>query len=253
MSCQSWLQGVPMLTPHVTRASMTGAGRSTRISGHRRHLTCHLQHLAFGWSVAVQPSDVQSPKTAGQQNPVIPDGQLKSREETLRKAKLTSPQDLASTFNTAVRSNERFCPSCLMVALHSRRPAGSKHLVERSSKRQYDAIQYLRALAALFVVFHHSRNPEPWLFNPIPQLDVGQSGVDIFFVISGFIMYSAARAEAPWEFIVRRAVRIVPMYWLATFFLVILNVVHDNFHRWDIKHVFYSIFFIPHYKRNTTN
>lgn len=49
----------------------------------------------------------------------------------------------------------------------------------------------------------------------------GAAGVDIFFVISGFVMYLSARAERSdqvgWrEFLGRRLVRIFPLYWLAT-------------------------------------
>ncbi|MGK6324147.1 acyltransferase family protein [Sphingomonas sp. DT-51] len=78
------------------------------------------------------------------------------------------------------------------------------------------SIQYLRAIAALLVVLHHARNPEPWLFNPLAGLSLGQSGVDIFFVISGFIMYAAARDEPAGQFVYRRIVRVAPLYWLAT-------------------------------------
>jgi peptidoglycan/LPS O-acetylase OafA/YrhL len=51
--------------------------------------------------------------------------------------------------------------------------------------------------------------------------DNGNSGVDLFFVISGFIMTVSSRrllgqADGWRRFIVLRLVRIVPMYWLAT-------------------------------------
>lgn len=77
-------------------------------------------------------------------------------------------------------------------------------------------IQYLRGIAALMVVLHHARNPEPWLYNPLEGVNIGALGVDIFFVISGFIMYTAARDEPVFEFYKRRIIRVVPLYWLAT-------------------------------------
>ena len=53
------------------------------------------------------------------------------------------------------------------------------------------------------------------------------AGVDLFFVISGFIMVVSCWPEfgkpyAPRRFIVRRLVRIVPLYWLATLFMMVV-------------------------------
>lgn len=82
-------------------------------------------------------------------------------------------------------------------------------------------IQYLRAIAALMVVFHHSRN----FFGSYGHelTNVGTAGVDIFFVISGFVMAHSTRnfdingrfALQASRFLQNRIVRIVPLYWLA--------------------------------------
>lgn len=79
------------------------------------------------------------------------------------------------------------------------------------------SIQYLRGCAALMIVFYHLKL----------QLDrVGyagywphflSAGVDIFFVISGFIMWiTTAKGMTTLEFYRRRIIRIVPLYWLLT-------------------------------------
>jgi exopolysaccharide production protein ExoZ len=69
------------------------------------------------------------------------------------------------------------------------------------------SIQYLRALAALAVVAFHSERAAP----------LGQAGVDVFFVISGFIMWMVTtKPVGPGEFLWHRLVRIVPLYWIAT-------------------------------------
>ena len=81
------------------------------------------------------------------------------------------------------------------------------------------SLQYLRAAAAMLVVFHHARNPSNGLFNPIAHWNFGQAGVDMFFLISGYIMYTVARNEQPIRFLRRRIIRIVPLYWIATLFL----------------------------------
>lgn len=45
-----------------------------------------------------------------------------------------------------------------------------------------------------------------------------QGGVDIFFVISGFVMVSSTsgRSVSPGRFLTQRIQRIVPLYWIAT-------------------------------------
>jgi exopolysaccharide production protein ExoZ len=74
------------------------------------------------------------------------------------------------------------------------------------------SIQYLRALAALAVVTFHTLQWRTGGF------DVGRAGVDIFFVISGLIMWraTAGRRVAPLAFLWRRLTRVAPLYWLAT-------------------------------------
>lgn len=111
------------------------------------------------------------------------------------------------------------------------------------------SLRYLRGLAAMMVVIHHTRNPEPWLFNPLADYQAFARGVDIFFVISGLIMYAAARAETPVEFFKKRAIRVVPLYWVSTLLLLLMVV---GFKPWLITHAqieqtFRSILFIPYY------
>lgn len=118
-----------------------------------------------------------------------------------------------------------------------------------TNKSQLVSIQYLRAIAALMVVIHHARNPTEWLFNPLDGYNAFAWGVDIFFVISGFIMFVAARKENHVDFLGRRLIRVVPLYWLATFALLALKT---NLHIWWVgldgfAHVAQSVFFIPHY------
>ncbi|SEJ50688.1 Acyltransferase family protein [Dyadobacter sp. SG02] len=69
------------------------------------------------------------------------------------------------------------------------------------------SIQTLRALAALLVVFAHFEYIKP---------AVGGFGVDIFFIISGFIMAYIVNKSAE-GFLYRRIIRIVPLYYAMTF------------------------------------
>lgn len=94
-------------------------------------------------------------------------------------------------------------------------------------QKHIDDIQILRALAAMAVLFFHVERElsggHPALF-PTLFVDaawLGQAGVDIFFVISGFIMYFVHRGDfdrpgMARRFLLRRLVRIVPTYWLLT-------------------------------------
>ena len=82
--------------------------------------------------------------------------------------------------------------------------------------RRLDGIQHLRALAAIGVVLFHAAERSGLHFT------IGAAGVDVFFVISGFIMWiiTAGRPVTPNAFLRERILRIVPLYWLATAVMV---------------------------------
>ena len=90
-------------------------------------------------------------------------------------------------------------------------------------------IQVLRLLAAVAVVAFHAWGVAPE-GHKVPEgvlafaLAHGGHGVDLFFVISGFIIfYATHRANlTPGEFFRRRVERIVPLYFLVTFAVVLL-------------------------------
>jgi len=76
----------------------------------------------------------------------------------------------------------------------------------------------MRGVAALSVVCGHAISARPDIVGPglaEGALTIFASGVDIFFVISGFIIASTAVSQRdPLMFTVRRAARIYPAYWL---------------------------------------
>lgn len=107
------------------------------------------------------------------------------------------------------------------------------------------SIQYLRAFAALAVVFYHALETSPYRF------EIGAAGVDLFFVISGFIMWSLTdeKSVGAGPFLWRRAIRIVPLYWAATLAAVAVTAVKpDFFYRADIsfENIWKSLLFVPH-------
>ena len=89
-------------------------------------------------------------------------------------------------------------------------------------------VQVLRGIAAVMVVVYHIGNEfaDRGFPGTFPDVGVGSAGVDIFFVVSGFIMVhsSAAAFGAPGAaglFLARRIVRLVPLYWLVTTITVV--------------------------------
>jgi len=83
-------------------------------------------------------------------------------------------------------------------------------------------LQILRAFAALNVVLFHILEIGLEQGFGIPTLEFlrgwGANGVDIFFVLSGFIMMYIAerRPRRPAAFLYSRAIRIIPIYWVLT-------------------------------------
>ncbi|OLP55878.1 hypothetical protein BJF92_01840 [Rhizobium rhizosphaerae] len=118
-----------------------------------------------------------------------------------------------------------------------------------TAKPRYLSIQYLRAIAALMVVFHHLRDPKPWLYNPFENFSFGAYGVEIFFVISGFVIYTAARQEPVGEFVRRRIIRVVPLYWLATAGYIAIDAVSHGvaYQAASLETIVKSFLFIPHF------
>lgn len=87
-------------------------------------------------------------------------------------------------------------------------------------------IDGLRGAAAMLVVLYHleeaiSRTADGWLWLPFKAVaQLGFLGVDIFFVISGFVIaLSVSRAAPTWSylgrFVLRRSIRLDPPYWTA--------------------------------------
>lgn len=123
---------------------------------------------------------------------------------------------------------------------------------------RYPCFDGLRAIAALSVIgvhvcFDSGVTGRRW-GNYTSRLEIG---VDVFFVISGFLLYRpfvAAHFEGgpavdPKKFLVRRLKRIVPAYWAA--FLIISYVMHADVvrHAWYAPFIYlgFAQIYIPYY------
>ena len=91
--------------------------------------------------------------------------------------------------------------------------------------RDLYGLQMLRAIAAFAVIVRHtldmSNGSEAGRFSPDWMTTSGAAGVDLFFVISGFIMVYVSfppgqPPDSPMRFIVKRATRIFPLYWICS-------------------------------------
>ena len=85
------------------------------------------------------------------------------------------------------------------------------------------SIQYLRAVAALMVVFHHLIIQIDVYEAVLHSISVGAAGVDVFFVISGFVIWfvTYGKEVSAGEFFAKRVIRVVPIYWLITLVIAV--------------------------------
>jgi peptidoglycan/LPS O-acetylase OafA/YrhL len=100
-----------------------------------------------------------------------------------------------------------------------------------NEKRVFDRLQILRALAALGVMlFHYTLIGFPAAKHfPVVQgvWTLGMGGVDVFFIISGFIITHTYQTShlGPGRFLLKRALRIYSGYWIVLSFAVLAHLV----------------------------
>ena len=112
------------------------------------------------------------------------------------------------------------------------------------------SVQYLRGLAAVIVVVAHAY-VHPLTYENFDFARIGRMGVVLFFVISGFIMVaiSGTGTFSPLDFLKRRVIRIVPLYWLFTTAAALMAVLLPSLFKttvFTVPHYLMSLFFIPH-------
>jgi exopolysaccharide production protein ExoZ len=119
------------------------------------------------------------------------------------------------------------------------------------------SLQAFRAVAALLVMVQHLNITLIKYFNGTVAnetlMPLGYAGVQFFFVLSGFIIYHAHRAEAldrsrlP-HYLGKRAWRVLPLYWLVTLALLpayfLIPSFGDDYHR-NITALISSLLLVP--------
>lgn len=119
---------------------------------------------------------------------------------------------------TAASPNE---PGAASVAPAEKRLPGPRF-------RELDGLRGFAALAVVFSHYtgaHNSHYPQdPAAFHDAAW---GAAGVQLFFIISGFVIFmSARRANRPSDFAISRAARLYPPYWISLVFAVVLLLLH---------------------------
>lgn len=121
--------------------------------------------------------------------------------------------------------------------------------------KKFSSLQIVRALAAWTVVFHHYMQLYFGLESTSPIgaffADYGSLGVDVFFVLSGFVMYLVATKEQTGasSFLINRLFRIAPVYWfysglvVASIYLFPSGFSYTDF---NLNTLLMSATFLPH-------
>ena len=114
--------------------------------------------------------------------------------------------------------------------------------MEGGLQNKIDSVQVLRFFAAFSVMMVH-----------LPIFGFGIWGVDIFFVISGFIMMYVTENNEK-NFLIKRVFRIVPLYWILTTGVFLIAYIKPEFLNnttADLEHYIKSLLFIPFDKNGT--
>jgi peptidoglycan/LPS O-acetylase OafA/YrhL len=144
-------------------------------------------------------------------------------------------------------SDKPIAGTCLLPDERSNGPA-------MGARKSLNSIQALRAIAAWIVVFHHYVQifGESQFNRHVSSIitNYGAIGVDLFFVISGFVIYSSINGKdiTPFRFAFQRITRIAPAYWVFTAVSAITIVFAPYIipsAKFDFAFMIKSLLFIP--------
>jgi exopolysaccharide production protein ExoZ len=108
------------------------------------------------------------------------------------------------------------------------------------------SVHGLRFVAAFAVLVFHSLTA---FGPPLTGSTPGAAGVDLFFVISGFVIGYVGLEDDPVTFLMKRLIRVVPLYWLATAaYVLILYYLFKTTPTFE--QTFRSLFLIPDFSQS---
>jgi peptidoglycan/LPS O-acetylase OafA/YrhL len=106
--------------------------------------------------------------------------------------------------------------------------------MDRSPSGRFRELDVLRGLAALTVVFfHYSRHGTRYFVGYPFDFWLGEYGVHLFFVISGFVIYyTIERSRTVGDFLFSRFSRLYPTYWVVLLLLLMWALLDPAQHVW---------------------
>lgn len=98
---------------------------------------------------------------------------------------------------------------------------------EDDSVNRIQELDSLRGIAALVVLIFHFSLLQP---NLLAFTKFGVTGVDLFFIISGFvIIMSLERIQFGYQFVINRFSRLYPTYWTSVIFTFVIICINKSF------------------------
>lgn len=88
-------------------------------------------------------------------------------------------------------------------------------------------IQALRALACFSVLVDHTR--------VAATVGIGQFGVFIFFMISGYVMMLSTERSDNTGMLIKRYLRIAPPYYIMTLAVIFINLINQYVYRFKVS------------------
>ncbi|MGE7120734.1 acyltransferase family protein [Peribacillus sp. NPDC046944] len=110
----------------------------------------------------------------------------------------------------------------------------------------FTSLQLLRGIAAVLVVFYHGTDYQGFL----SIFQFGYSGVDLFFVLSGFIIFykhysDFGKKDKLIPYIQKRLLRIYPLYFVVTMIYLVVVLPFSDF---SIEYIIKSFLLLPQEK-----
>jgi exopolysaccharide production protein ExoZ len=102
--------------------------------------------------------------------------------------------------------------------------------------KKIESIQLLRGICAIFILIYH-----------LSFFGFGCFAVDIFFIISGFIMMYSTQKDGP--ILKKRLVRVIPLYYIVTILMFVLLSIIPSLSLMasaKIEYLIKSLLFIPY-------
>ena len=143
-------------------------------------------------------------------------------------------------------------------------PDGARALTEAASTtsvrraEKLNSLELGRGLAALFVLLYHYKGISTKYTGTIPSLAGpfvgGHAGVEYFFVLSGFIIFfvhnrDIGNISVLAAFFLKRAIRIIPMYWIVVTILLATLLIHPGWGggtKLNLENIVKDYLLIPH-------